>query len=226
MPEPAPLHITTRSGKVRVDAVGGHGTVDRGRNAEPRDDGSIHIRRDPSAKTIVVQCAPGTDVTVGTDSGSIDLLGSLGAVRVATMSGRIRVEDVARDRRAHEVGQGRHRHLCGRLPHHDEELGGARRGAARSRDRRGCLRCCHAGKRSWRQGEDCQRQGPDRSRGRRSHRGANGVGQVDDPSAGRDEAVDAAAFAERAHPIPNSRPATTSRSRSRASAARSRCSSG
>ncbi len=96
MPEPAPLNITTRSAKVRVDASAGTELSIEGGSAEPRDDGSIHIRRDPSANTIVVQCASGTDVTVGTDSGSIDLFGSLGAVRVATMSGRIHVEDVAR----------------------------------------------------------------------------------------------------------------------------------
>lgn len=96
MPEPAPLHITTRSGKVRVDASAGTELSIEGGRAETHDDGTVHIRREPSSGTIVVQCASGTDVTVGTVSGNVDLLGGLGAVRVATVSGRIRVEDVAR----------------------------------------------------------------------------------------------------------------------------------
>jgi DUF4097 and DUF4098 domain-containing protein YvlB len=96
MPDPAPLKITTRSGNVRV-VVGADGEFSvAGGTIERRDDGTLHIRRDPSSKTIDVHCAPGTDVTVGTASGKVDLIGPLGAVRVATVSGRIRVEEGTR----------------------------------------------------------------------------------------------------------------------------------
>ncbi|HEV7525599.1 MAG TPA: DUF4097 family beta strand repeat-containing protein [Acidimicrobiia bacterium] len=96
MPDPAPVNITTRSGHVRVVASEGAELSVDGGTIGLVDDGSIRIRRAPSASTIEVQCAPGTDVTVGTVSGKVDLLGALGTVRVATVSGRIRVLEADR----------------------------------------------------------------------------------------------------------------------------------
>lgn len=96
MADPAPVHITTRGGKVRVEAAAGHELSVDGGAIELHDDGSIHIRRDPSAGAIEVHRAPGTDVTVGTASGRVDLLGPLGAVRVSTVSGRIYIEEATR----------------------------------------------------------------------------------------------------------------------------------
>jgi DUF4097 and DUF4098 domain-containing protein YvlB len=96
MPDPAPLHITTRAGNVRVLAAGDHELSVEGGTIERRDDGSLHIRRAPSAGSIEVSCASGTDVTVGTASGKVELRGALGAVRVATVSGSIRIEQGAR----------------------------------------------------------------------------------------------------------------------------------
>jgi len=90
-----PLKITTRSGNVRVSVVeDGELTIVHG-TSERLDSGKIHIRREPSENVIEVQCAAGTDVTVGTSSGKVELAGALGAVRVATVSGKIRVEKAA-----------------------------------------------------------------------------------------------------------------------------------
>jgi DUF4097 and DUF4098 domain-containing protein YvlB len=96
MPDPVPLHITTRSGDVRVLAEGDHALAVVGGTVERRDDGTLHIRRAPSAASMEVTCAAGTDVTVGTASGKVELRGALGAVRVATVGGSIRVEQAAR----------------------------------------------------------------------------------------------------------------------------------
>jgi len=91
-----PLKITTRSGNVHVRVVAeGELVVVKG-TAERLENGTIHIRREPSESVIEVQCAPGTDVTVGTLSGKVELEGALGAVRIATVSGKIRVDRVAR----------------------------------------------------------------------------------------------------------------------------------
>jgi DUF4097 and DUF4098 domain-containing protein YvlB len=95
MPDLAPVHITTRSGDVRVLTEEGIELSVDGGTIEQHDDGTIHVRRAPSASKIEVRCAPGTDVTVGTMSGKIELLGNLGAVRVATASGKIRVVEAA-----------------------------------------------------------------------------------------------------------------------------------
>jgi DUF4097 and DUF4098 domain-containing protein YvlB len=96
MPDPAPLKITTRSGDVQVRVVAGRElNVIRG-TTEQLEDGTIHIRRAPSDNVIELECAPNTDVKVGTASGKVELEGALGAVRIATMSGKIRVEQAAR----------------------------------------------------------------------------------------------------------------------------------
>jgi DUF4097 and DUF4098 domain-containing protein YvlB len=96
MPDPAPLHITTRSGNIRVVADGHRELAVEGGIVERQDDGTLRIRRAPSADVIEVTCAVATDVTVGTDSGKVELRGALGAVRVATLSGKIRIEEAAR----------------------------------------------------------------------------------------------------------------------------------
>ncbi len=96
LPDPPPLKITTRSGDVRV-VVGEPGEFSvTGGTVERLADGTLHIRREKPAHAIEVRCAPGTDVTVGTSSGKVELTGPLGAVRVATVSGRIRVDQGAR----------------------------------------------------------------------------------------------------------------------------------
>jgi DUF4097 and DUF4098 domain-containing protein YvlB len=97
MPDSAPVHITTRTGHVRVEADAAQTELAvSGGTTEVHDDGSIHVHRAPSESTIIVRCAPGTDVTVGTSSGKVDLSGPLGSVRVATISGKIHVAEAAR----------------------------------------------------------------------------------------------------------------------------------
>jgi DUF4097 and DUF4098 domain-containing protein YvlB len=91
-----PLNITTRSGDIRVTAIDGAALSVVGGTVEYLDDGTAHIRRAPSADKIEVDCASGTDVTIGTDSGKVELVGRFGAVRVATMSGTIRAGEMAR----------------------------------------------------------------------------------------------------------------------------------
>jgi DUF4097 and DUF4098 domain-containing protein YvlB len=96
MADPAPLKITTRSGNVRVNAVTNGELVVVNGTSEQLENGTIHIRRESGNSVIEVQCAPNTDVTVGTKSGRVELSGAMGAVRIATVSGRISVETVAR----------------------------------------------------------------------------------------------------------------------------------
>ncbi len=90
------VHITTRTGKVRVEANDGPEVSVEGGTIERHQDGTLHIRRASWSGSIDVRCAAGTDVTVGTVSGSVDLAGPLGAVRVATVSGRIRIAEATR----------------------------------------------------------------------------------------------------------------------------------
>jgi DUF4097 and DUF4098 domain-containing protein YvlB len=93
---PDSLKITTRSGDVHVRVIaGGELNIIRG-TRETLEDGTIHIRRAPSDSVIEVECAPETDLKIGTASGKVELEGALGAVRIATMSGKIRVEHGAR----------------------------------------------------------------------------------------------------------------------------------
>ena len=93
----------------------------------------------PSASSIEVRCATGHRRHRRDRLGQVDLVGPLGAVRVATVSGTDPRRGGGAHRRAHEVGQDRHRHVRGRVPGHDQELGGARRQRGAG-DRRGRLR--------------------------------------------------------------------------------------
>ena len=95
MPDSAPVHVTTRNGRVRVVATDGAALSVEGGTIEHHEDGTMHVRRAPSSRALEVQCATGTDVTVGTVSGSVELVGALGAVRVSTVSGKIRIETAA-----------------------------------------------------------------------------------------------------------------------------------
>lgn len=89
------IRISTRSGHVRVVAEPGASFSVDGGVVISEADGELDVRRAPSSSRIEVHCAPGTDVTIGTTSGKIDCEGSLGAVRIATVSGKVHVEEVA-----------------------------------------------------------------------------------------------------------------------------------
>ncbi len=62
----------------------------RGADATVDADGNVYVRA--ASASITVECPDGTDVVVGAMSGRVDMKGSLGAVSVATMSGRISIE--------------------------------------------------------------------------------------------------------------------------------------
>ena len=77
-------------------------------------DGTVVVNA--GSKSLEVRCEPGTDVIVGTMSGSIRFHGEFGAVRVATKSGKIEIDGRDRGRRAHRVRQRSCRRMRGRVP--------------------------------------------------------------------------------------------------------------
>ena len=93
MSEPVRFNVSTRSGTVRVLADTETELWVEGGEVAGDQDGTLDIRRNTGSNTIVVHCPPGTDATVGTMSGKVDLHGPLGVVRIATVSGHVRVED-------------------------------------------------------------------------------------------------------------------------------------
>src|SRR5690349_20815729 len=85
-------NISTRSGRVRVEGRDGAGLHVKGGEVSTDEDGTVRVTAATGGSDWVKSNAPaGTDVTVGTASGSIELLGTLGDVRVTTASGRISV---------------------------------------------------------------------------------------------------------------------------------------
>jgi DUF4097 and DUF4098 domain-containing protein YvlB len=95
MAEPVRCTVTTRSGNVRVDAAPGVELSVEGGRVVGEHDGVLEIRRDGDSKKIVVHCPAGSDVTIGTISGHIDTEGPLGAVRVATVSGKVNIAEAS-----------------------------------------------------------------------------------------------------------------------------------
>jgi DUF4097 and DUF4098 domain-containing protein YvlB len=91
------LNIATRSGRVRVEGREGAGLHVRGANVDHDDDGTVRIGGGTGGSNAVeVVCPAGSDVIVGTASGNVELVGSLGDVRVTTASGRISIDDAQR----------------------------------------------------------------------------------------------------------------------------------
>jgi DUF4097 and DUF4098 domain-containing protein YvlB len=85
------LRISRRSGKVRVVADPGAAiSVDGGR-LESNDDGSLEIRSEGSSN-LEVRCPSGTDLTISTSSGGIEVVGEVGSVKVTTKSGNLEIE--------------------------------------------------------------------------------------------------------------------------------------
>ena len=85
------LRITRRSGKVRVVAVPGAALAVEGGRWTLGDDGVVDVRAS-GGSTLEVRCAAGTDLTVGTSSGGIEIEGDAGSVRVTTASGAVSIE--------------------------------------------------------------------------------------------------------------------------------------
>jgi DUF4097 and DUF4098 domain-containing protein YvlB len=96
---PVPAHpvvrVTTRSGQVVV--IGEHRQdvlVEGTERADVTTDGTLEVSGGSSS--VEVRCPGGTDVIVGTGSGSVDLRGRLGDARVTVGSGSISVDEVER----------------------------------------------------------------------------------------------------------------------------------
>jgi DUF4097 and DUF4098 domain-containing protein YvlB len=85
------LRITRRSGKVRVVAEAGAALSVAGGSYSAGVDGVIEIRPEKSS-TLEVRCAAGTDLTISTSSGAIDVRGDAGSVKVTTKSGALAIE--------------------------------------------------------------------------------------------------------------------------------------
>lgn len=85
------VRVESRSGLVRVHAVLDEGVEVEGGGAERRPDGDVLVRG--GSRTVEVRCARGADVVVGSRTGSVEVHGEPGAVRVTCGSGSI---DVAR----------------------------------------------------------------------------------------------------------------------------------
>lgn len=191
MADPAPVHITTRGGKVRVEAAAGHELSVDGGAIELHDDGSIHIRRDPSAGAIEVHRAPGTDVTVGRlRKGRSPRSARRGAGLDRERTHLHRGGDPRR--RAVEVGKDRHRCVRGRVSSDDEELVGAREARGLRHGRRGVGRG-RVGSGRWRRGQSGRRQGVDRDEWRPAGRGTQRLGQGGDRRTRHGPAVDPSA---------------------------------
>lgn len=95
MDGPERLHISNRSGAVRVTAQS-DATLDvKGGRIDRDPEGGLRVDGDRPSKTIDVVCAEGTDLVIGTISGAVEIRGPAGAVKVATVSGNIRVERAA-----------------------------------------------------------------------------------------------------------------------------------
>jgi uncharacterized protein (DUF2345 family) len=92
MSEPAArLNISRRSGKVRVIADPGVPIAVDGGTIESNADGSFEIRAVQSA-VLEVRCPTGSDLTIATSSGGIDVRGEAGSVKVTTKSGKLAIE--------------------------------------------------------------------------------------------------------------------------------------
>jgi DUF4097 and DUF4098 domain-containing protein YvlB len=95
MSENAPrLRITRRSGKVRVVADPDASVAVDGGVVEPNEDGSFEIHARGGA-VLEVRCPTGSDLTISTASGSIEVRGEVGSVKVTTKSGDLDIERAA-----------------------------------------------------------------------------------------------------------------------------------
>jgi hypothetical protein len=89
------LRLQSRSGRVEVIAEPREDVEAEGDKIESLiDDGgaALRIRNGHGSKPLLVRCPIGTDVAVGTQSGSVRMSGAFGAISVTTMSGKIEVE--------------------------------------------------------------------------------------------------------------------------------------
>ncbi len=94
-PRPPEIRISGNSGSITVKAEERSDVVaDGAAGIEWVGDGSVKVVLSKGSKSVAVGCPEGCDVVVGTNSGSVTLLGNLGAVRATTLSGAIKAEHV------------------------------------------------------------------------------------------------------------------------------------
>jgi len=87
----ARLRITRRSGKVRVRVEPGAPVAVDGGTLHQNDDGTVDVRAHGSS-VLEVRCPTGTDLTISTASGAVDVEGDAGSVKVTTKSGNLSIE--------------------------------------------------------------------------------------------------------------------------------------
>jgi len=87
----ARLRITRRSGKVNVVAAPGSALAVDGGTFVENDDGTVDVRAHGGA-ALEVRCPTGTDLTISTASGAVDVEGDAGSVKVTTKSGNLSIE--------------------------------------------------------------------------------------------------------------------------------------
>jgi hypothetical protein len=95
LPIAVTLRLQSRSGKVHViaeprDDIEAQG--DRLQMSEEDDGATLQLRAGRGSGNLVVRCPAGTDIVVGTHSGSVRLEGRFGDVSITTMSGGIDLE--------------------------------------------------------------------------------------------------------------------------------------
>lgn len=81
--------LSVRSGRISVVAGAGVLRVSGGETHYDAD-GNAEVRA--SSESVAIECPPGTDVVIGATSGRVETRGDLGAVNIATNSGRVSVE--------------------------------------------------------------------------------------------------------------------------------------
>lgn len=97
LPVAVTLRLQSRSGRIDVTAEPRDDVMAEGEQIETMedDDGKVfRIRNGAGGKAFSVRCPVGTDLNIGTQSGSVRMKGEFGVVTVTTMSGVIEVETV------------------------------------------------------------------------------------------------------------------------------------
>jgi DUF4097 and DUF4098 domain-containing protein YvlB len=87
----ARLRITRRSGKVHVVAEPGSSLAVDGGTFVENADGTVDVRSVQSG-VLEVRCPTGSDLTISTASGAVDVEGDAGSVKVTTKSGNLSIE--------------------------------------------------------------------------------------------------------------------------------------
>jgi DUF4097 and DUF4098 domain-containing protein YvlB len=94
-PGPLRLRVSTSSGTVTVTAEGRQDVlIEEGGEAGLPIDGVIEVRPVRPSSSVRVHCPAGSDVMIGTSSGSVRLDGRFGTASVTSSSGSIRASDV------------------------------------------------------------------------------------------------------------------------------------